>query len=558
MRQSRSIPAVFAVAAFTLTGSVLAGPPARTLGQVEVANQAFQDADWKAAAAAFEQVLEVNPYNGEYWQNYGFAAHQLKQYAEAITAFEMSLELGYRRTTSMYNIACGHALQGHTLEALRWLELALADGFDEDDTLRNDSDLDSLRADPRFNRIVGIFPPDGLSRDEQWRYDLDFLDRRLRNVHYDLFGVMSRESYEEAMTDLKAGVPDLEDHEIAVGIQRILAMIGDGHTHILPPRGERFSIHRYPIDLYVYSDGLYVRAATPALADVVGGRVISIGGTPIKSAYDRVAEVCSVDNTWGLKASVTRHMVITEFAHALGIVESRQSPVPLVVEDLNGNRVEVVMTPIPYRPLADAVSMGDDAEVPAPLWKKRADDRYWFEYLNDQRLVYFQYNSVRDDPNEPIVDFSKRLFEFIESNPVEYLVIDMRRNSGGNNFLNEPIVHGLIRCEKINRPGHLFVIAGRHTFSAAMNGATDIERNTAAMFVGEPTGSKPNFVGETNLITLPCTGVRLTCSSLYLQRSHAFDDRTWIAPDLVAEMSSEDYRTNRDPAMETILGYVSR
>ena len=116
--------------------------------------------------------------------------------------------------------------------------------------------------------------------------------------------------------------------------------------------------------------------------------------------------------------------------------------------------------------------------------------------------------------------------------------------------------HGLIGSEKVNRHGHLFVITGRRTFSAAMNGAADIEANTEAIFVGEPTGSKPNFVGETTIFPLPCSGLKVSISSLYWQRSHAFDDRTWIAPDLRAEMSSEDYRTNRDPSMEAIHAFI--
>lgn len=164
---------------------------------------------------------------------------------------------------------------------------------------------------------------------------------------------------------------------------------------------------------------------------------------------------------------------------------------------------------------------------------------------------------VRDGPEESIKAFSKRLFEYVEQNSVEYLVIDLRRNGGGNNFLNQPLVHGLIKCDTINIHGHLFVIAGRQTFSAAMNGVADIEANTEAIFVGEPTGSRPNFVGETTIITLPCNTVRLSCSSLYWQRSHASDDRMWIAPHPLAEMSSEDYRTNRDPAMETILAFIA-
>jgi len=132
----------------------------------------------------------------------------------------------------------------------------------------------------------------------------------------------------------------------------------------------------------------------------------------------------------------------------------------------------------------------------------------------------------------------------------------MRNNGGGNNFLNRPLVHGLIRSDKVNRPGHLFVLVGRQTFSAAMNGSVDIERNTNATFVGEPTGSSPNFVGETTILVLPCSGLRFSCSSLYWQSSTAMDRRTWIAPSLAAEPSIEAFAANRDPGLEAIFAYL--
>src|SRR3954452_24964879 len=102
------------------------------------------------------------------------------------------------------------------------------------------------------------------------------------------------------------------------------------------------------------------------------------------------------------------------------------------------------------------------------------------------------------------------MFQFIEDNAIERLVIYLRKNDGGNNFLNRALVHGLIRCDKVNRNGHLFVLIGRRTFSAAMCCAVDIERSSQVIFVGEPTGSSPNHVGENTPITLPCSKLRLS------------------------------------------------
>jgi hypothetical protein len=175
--------------------------------------------------------------------------------------------------------------------------------------------------------------------------------------------------------------------------------------------------------------------------------------------------------------------------------------------------------------------------------------------LPDSKTVYFQYNTVTNDAKEPLDKFCERLFGFIGKNDLDRLVIDMRHNGGGNNFLNKPIVQGLIRCDKVNQKGKLFVIIGRNTFSAAQCGATQIERYTEATFVGEPTGSAPNFVGESILLTLPYSKMRASISDLYWQNSVAMDYRTWIGPQVYTPPTFAAYRAKRDPAFEAILAY---
>jgi hypothetical protein len=138
------------------------------------------------------------------------------------------------------------------------------------------------------------------------------------------------------------------------------------------------------------------------------------------------------------------------------------------------------------------------------------------------------------------------------------MVLDICSNGGGNNMLNQPLVHGLICCKKINQTGRLFTIIGRRTFSAAMNLAVDIERNTKTLFAGERTGSRPNFYGETNRVMLPNSGVTCSISSLYWQSSMPYDKRMWIEPHLPAELSSTNYRNNVDPMLNAVLSYCHK
>ncbi len=72
-------------------------------------------------------------------------------------------------------------------------------------------------------------------------------------------------------------------------------------------------------------------------------------------------------------------------------------------------------------------------------------------------------------------------------------------------------------------------------------------------FVGEPSCASPNARGQANPIKLPFSGLRLSCASLYDQGALLSSDRRpWIAPDIVAELSSSDEAKNRDPALTAI------
>lgn len=172
--------------------------------------------------------------------------------------------------------------------------------------------------------------------------------------------------------------------------------------------------------------------------------------------------------------------------------------------------------------------------------------------------MFFQYNSVRNDQKEPFAAFTERLFKFIGENAVEKLVIDLRWNNGGNTFLLTPLIRGLIKNEKINQRGKLFVITGRRTYSAAQNASTFFERHTSAIFVGEPTGSSPNFVGEEDPFVLPYSKILANVSNLFWQSAFPQDERTWIAPLIYVPPTFKAYSANRDAALEAILEYRDR
>jgi hypothetical protein len=386
----------------------------------------------------------------------------------------------------------------------------------------------------------------------RWREDLDHLVEGLQREHRCPFHRLSPAAFGDAVRALRARIPSLADHEVVVELSRLLAMVGDGHTALRLADIPGFG--RYPLALYRYSDGLFLRAIDRAIAEAAGARLLAIDDTPAEEAYDAMRPVVSRDNEMGVRAAAPALLAIGEVLHARGVA-ARPDRATFRFELRGGERSNVLLRSSPEGLPADAADARDGAEAPLPLWLRRSPEENGLEYLPDSRTLYLALNRVRDR-SEPLTELFDRAFRTVEQHAAERLILDIRLNHGGNNALNRPLIHHLIRSDRINRWGGFFAVVGRQTFSAAMNLAVDLERHTRVLFVGEPTGSSPNHFGENAEVVLPHSGLRASVSALWWQHSAPYDDRPWIAPDIPARLASTDYAANRDPAVDAALGFA--
>jgi tetratricopeptide (TPR) repeat protein len=193
-----------------------------------------------------------------------------------------------------------------------------------------------------------------------------------------------------------------------------------------------------------------------------------------------------------------------------------------------------------------------------PNYLKNLDKIYYYEYLPESKTVYVRHSQIQDDKDESIPAFYKKVFDFIDKNDVEKLVLDVRLNGGGNNYKNKPIVTGIIESKKINKPGKFFVIIGRRTFSACQNLVNELSNYTNAVFVGEPTSENINFYGDNRRIELPKTKLPVFLSFAWWQDKPQWENAPWLAPQLAVEMSFNDYKTNKDPVLEACLNFSDK
>src|SRR5437773_230510 len=85
---------------------------------------------------------------------------------------------------------------------------------------------------------------------DAWRADLRYLAAELPRRHVNAFHTITREGFADEVAKLDSAIPHLTNDESVVGLMRIVALVGDGHTHLdLPP-----SFSRYPIELHWFGD----------------------------------------------------------------------------------------------------------------------------------------------------------------------------------------------------------------------------------------------------------------------------------------------------------------
>jgi hypothetical protein len=382
--------------------------------------------------------------------------------------------------------------------------------------------------------------------------------------HKNLFHTTSRQEFENAVTRLDERIPSLARHQIIVEMARIVARVGDGHTNIAPTRDPKIGFRTYPIQLYLFQDGLYIRAARREHADIVGARVVRIGKVPAEQAYSSIREMIGRDNEMDAKFFAPFLLSMPEVLHALGLIEDMENAEFVLERD--GKQGAVHLRPLgPAQMMAhdtdeswmarpDWVDARDTATQPTPLWLRDPQNKFWFEYLPESRAIYVQFNQVGDKKEETVEAFSRRVLAFVDANPVERFVLDLRLNRGGNGYFNQFLLRSIIQARKVDEKGRLFTIIGRGTWSAAQFLVNELENYTNTLFVGEPSGGKVNSYGDSTRITLPNSGITVRVSTLWWQEDER-DKREWTAPQLPAELTFEDYRTNTDPALKAALSY---
>jgi len=396
----------------------------------------------------------------------------------------------------------------------------------------------------------------------QWQEDLRFLQNTINEDYSFLFVKTTKAVFNSEVETLYKNIPNLQEHEIIVGMSRIISLFKYGHTDI-SFRQKPFEFHYLPFNLYEYNDGIYLQGVHKDYAKALGAKVLEINKIPIDKALELIYPAVNSENNQYFKAFGINYLGMLEVLHAQGITTTLQNSVKLTLEK-DGKTFEQEFNALPKGervPRKYSHIFQDENWLEArdqtntPLYLKNLDKIYFFEYLPEEKTVYVRHSQIQDDPEEDTPSFYARVFDFIENNEVEKLILDVRLNGGGNNYKNKTVVTGIIETKKINQKGKLFVITGRRTFSACQNLVNELGNYTNATFVGEATSENINFYGDARPVALPNSKIPVYLSFAWWQDKPVWENADATVPNIAVDMSFEQYSSNEDPVLDAALHF---
>ncbi len=391
---------------------------------------------------------------------------------------------------------------------------------------------------------------------KSWQEDLHYFATHFPELQDDFEKLYQKDKFDSELAEIRESIPNTSGTEIVLALTKLVASAHSTHTRVWLPT--QIQYNRLPITFYWYSDGLGVSSATEEFRQLLGARVVRIGTMTPEQIEAAAAPYISYENQYWLHSESVSWMVETEFLRQLKLTGADGNTEVSVIKP-DGEPLTVQLPTLGPIQLRDAhfITVEDGFGHPVPTINKARSSYYWYEYLPESKALYIQFNVCENDPKQPFGEFTSEVFEFAKEHPVERTIVDLRFNPGGSTFVIRPLRTGLESRPALSARGHLYVLVGRFTASAAVDATKDFRDKLHAIVVGEPLGEKPNAYGEMRMMTLPNSKIKVSYSTEFYTLVKGSDPDSYY-PEIPVNRSIADAVAGRDPALETALHHPAQ
>lgn len=391
-----------------------------------------------------------------------------------------------------------------------------------------------------FNRVTYSPTISSNSRNEKWIEDIEFLKKELPKKHKNLFFYKSKEEFNEDMDRLVKNISNYTDQEIKGEIVRIIVSINDSHTSV------SFNYSKvYPVKFFEFEDGIYLIDGSLKYKDYWGKKLLAINGYTVEEGKEMLRPYIAKDNESMIKNEFTKAIKSFNLLAFSGITDSEE----ITYTFTDG---QITVKPLSYKEINNTQFISECYLIDDfPISQQKAHDKYWFEYMKNENVVYIKYNACSNMERYSFKEFTQEVFKEVDKNNPDKLIIDLRDNGGGNSMIFNSFFKAIKERKDINKEGRIYVIIGRKTFSSAVLNTMKLRNKTNAILVGEATAGQPNSFGEVKEIYLSNTNTHVYYSSSYFKTTNEVIDS--IYPDKEIILKSSSFFEGKDDFLEDII-----
>jgi hypothetical protein len=387
---------------------------------------------------------------------------------------------------------------------------------------------------------------------EQWRKDIDVMQRGLEQRHIHLYHQISADSFNKEVTRIKQQLASYTETSLRVELMRLIRQVGDGHTQFAYWGGEH---HNYPLELRVFANDLRLIGIPQQYQHLLGATLIAIEDKPIEQLLPLLTPILQgVENIQSEQQRLIETIRVAEILQGLNISKSL-AHTKFTFKQSDGKHQNVTLNSLSSKKFAQQnLSLLKLAQPENFTKHKISNEEIELFFSIDEQTAYLDFHHYPSFFK--MKNFAESLTELLRDKKSRNVIIDFRNNGGGDFFVGLQLAWALIMVDNLNWRDGIYVLTGRKTFSAAMSNTAQYRQLLNATLVGEPTGANPVGYQDAGTFLLPNSGWKV----MYSKRFYRFQDKpsAGVQPDVLIPLEWSSYKMGEDNQLNWILNSIKR
>jgi len=145
--------------------------------------------------------------------------------------------------------------------------------------------------------------------------DILFFKQELPKRHKNLFSIVTKEEFNDLTDQLIDKIDQINNEQVFVELNKIVASIGDAHTAINIWDG-----YSYPLQFWIFDGNVYVVNADTSLEEMIFSQVLKIDGVDINIVIEQLTTLISHENESWVLAMLPNYLQSPIYMYGLCIL----------------------------------------------------------------------------------------------------------------------------------------------------------------------------------------------------------------------------------------------